>query len=197
MDTIRRVTRNHFSLPRRIYRLGELANNLWWVWQPDVQQLYTLADKNLWEMVLHNPVSFLHKVERSHLNEVTNDRFYLELYDHSMAELDRYLKASNTWFQRTYPDLTSRTMAYFSFEFGLHESLPVYAGGLGILSGDHLKEASDLGMPLVGVGFIYNQGYFTQHITEDGWQETRNYIINYDEIPVTEPPGWTTGDDFC
>jgi starch phosphorylase len=186
MDTIRRVTRNHFSLPRRIYRLGELANNLWWVWQPDVQQLYTLADKNLWEMVLHNPVSFLHKVERSHLNEVTNDRFYLELYDHSMAELDRYLKASNTWFQRTYPDLTSRTMAYFSFEFGLHESLPVYAGGLGILSGDHLKEASDLGMPLVGVGFIYNQGYFTQHITEDGWQETRNYIINYDEIPVTE-----------
>ena len=75
-------------------------------------------------------------------------------------------------------------MAYFSFEFGLHESLPVYAGGLGVLSGDHLKEASDLGMPLVGVGFVYNQGYFSQRITEDGWQETRNLVLNFDEMPV-------------
>jgi glycogen phosphorylase len=80
--------------------------------------------------------------------------------------------------------MCDRQIAYFSFEFGLHESLPVYAGGLGILSGDHLKEASDMGLPLVGIGFYYTQGYFSQKITEDGWQETRNLVLNYEELPV-------------
>ena len=108
------------------------------------------------------------------------------------------MKAEDTWFKRTYPDLTGKTMAYFSFEFGLHESLPVYAGGLGVLSGDHLKEASDLGMPLVAVGFFYNQGYFSQKITEDGWQETRNLVFNFDEMPIIphDHPGWQPGDDL-
>ena len=90
----------------------------------------------------------------------------------------------NTWFAKTYPEAAKQLIAYFSFEFGLHESLPVYAGGLGILSGDHLKEASDLGMPMVGIGFIYNQGYFTQHLTEDGWQETRNYYLDFFQMPI-------------
>ncbi|MBE0698074.1 MAG: alpha-glucan family phosphorylase, partial [Anaerolineaceae bacterium] len=96
-----------------------------------------------------------------------------------------YINSTDTWYRKTYPNFPEQQIAYFSFEFGLHESLPVYAGGLGILSGDHLKEASDLGLPLVGVGFYYTQGYFSQKISEDGWQENRNLTLNYEELPVT------------
>ncbi len=184
MTTIRREIPNHYSLPRRIGRLGELAYNLWWVWNPEAQMLYSLVHKNLWHRLNHNAVLFLQQVDRPHLNAVTNDRYYLDLYDRVMADFDRYLQAEKTWFPQTYPGLTSNQVAYFSFEFGLHESLPVYAGGLGVLSGDHLKEASDLGLPLVAVGFIYNQGYFAQKITEDGWQETRNQYLNFAEMPI-------------
>ena len=184
MKTIRREIPNQFRLPRRISRLGELAYNLWWVWNPDSQILFSFIDKNLWEGVSHNPVSFLQQVERPYLNAVTNDRWYLELYDKVMQRFDDYLRGASTWYSEKYPKLKHKSIAYFSFEFGLHESVPVYAGGLGVLSGDHLKEASDLGLPLVGVGFIYNQGYFAQHITEDGWQETRNLILNFDQMPV-------------
>ncbi len=184
MADIRSDIPNHFSLPRRISRLGQLAYNLWWVWNPEGQIVFSQIDKPLWERLNHNPVAFLHKVDRSRLNAMTNDRYYLDYYDRVMRNFDLYLKAEDTWFKRTYPDLTGKTMAYFSFEFGLHESLPMYAGGLGVLSGDHIKEASDLGMPLVAVGFAYNQGYFSQRITEDGWQEPRNLVLNFDEMPI-------------
>ncbi len=183
-ETIKRVIPNHFSLPRRINRLGQLAYNLWWTWNPEAQMLYRLISQRLWDQVNHNPVTFLKKVERSQLNAVTNDRHYLDLYDRTFQKFDAYMQDTQTWFARTYPQFTRETIAYFSFEFGLHECLPVYAGGLGILAGDHLKEASDLGMPVVGVGFIYNQGYFVQRITEDGWQETSTYYLDYDEVPI-------------
>ncbi len=184
MLSIRRDIPNHFSLPRRIGRLGQLAYNIWWVWNPEGQMLFSQIDKPLWERLNHNPVAFLHKVERSRLNAMTNDRYYLEYYDRVMRNFDNYTKAEDTWFKRTYPDLDGKKIAYFSFEFGLHESIPVYAGGLGVLAGDHLKEASDLGLPMVGVGFIYNQGYFAQRITEDGWQETRNISFDFEKMPV-------------
>ncbi|KPL82204.1 alpha-glucan phosphorylase [Thermanaerothrix daxensis] len=183
-ETIKRVIPNHFSLPRRINRLGQLAYNLWWTWNPDAQMLYRLISQRLWDQVNHNPVTFLKRVERSQLNAVTNDRHYLDLYDRTIQRFDAYLQDADTWFARTYPQHVNEVIAYFSFEFGLHECLPVYAGGLGILAGDHLKEASDLGMPVVGVGFIYNQGYFVQRITEDGWQETSTYYLDYDEVPL-------------
>ncbi len=179
-----RETPNHFSLPRRIGRLGELAYNLWWVWNPEAQRLFTQIDRSLWERVNHNPVSFLRRVERAQLNAATNDRYYLESYDRVMRNFDAYLGQTDTWFRNTYPRRSDSQIAYFSFEFGLHESLPVYAGGLGILSGDHLKEASDLGLPLVGVGFYYTQGYFSQKISEDGWQEARNLALSDEELPV-------------
>jgi glycogen phosphorylase len=179
-----RETPNHFSLPRRIERLGELAYNMWWVWTPEAQRLFSLIDKPLWERVYHNPVAFLRRVERAQLNSVANDRNFLEMYDRVLRSFDQYLNAEDTWFNRQYSSLADRQIAYFSFEFGLHESLPVYAGGLGILSGDHLKEASDMGLPLIGIGFYYTQGYFSQKISEDGWQETRNLLLNYEELPV-------------
>ncbi len=175
---------NHFSLPRRISRLGQLAYNLWWVWTPEAQMLFSLIDKTLWNDLSHNPVAFLKRVDRARLNALINDRYYLDLFDRVMRNLDAYMKAEDTWFSSNYPDAGNNKIAYFSFEFGLHESLPVYAGGLGILSGDHLKEASDMGIPLTGIGFAYIEGYFTQKITEDGWQETRTNVLNLDEMPI-------------
>jgi len=184
MEQITRDLPNRFSLPRRINRLGQLAYNLWWVWNPEAQMLFAQINKPLWESLNHNPVAFLQKVERRLLNAVTNDRYYLEFYDRVIKNFDAYLTAQDTWYATTFPKMGNKQVAYFSFEFGLHESLPVYAGGLGVLAGDHLKESSDLGIPLTAVGFIYNQGYFAQHITEDGWQETRNLILNFDEMPI-------------
>lgn len=183
-EIVRRENSNNFSLPRRINRLAELAFNLWWVWNPEAVNLFAQIDKILWDKLNHNPVAFLHKVERSRLNAMTNDRYFLEHYDRVIHAFDTYMKGEDTWFKKNHPDLVNKLAAYFSFEFGLHESLPVYAGGLGVLAGDHLKESSDLGLPLVGVGFIYNQGYFVQKITEDGWQETRSQILDFNEMPV-------------
>jgi len=184
MPTIIRDIPNHFSLPRRINRLSQLAYNLWWVWNPDAQRVFSAIDKDLWERVYHNPICFLRNVERARLNAVTNDRYFLDFYDRVIRNFDNYLKPLYTWFKHTSPERTNQLIAYFSFEFGLHESLPVYAGGLGVLSGDHLKESSDLGLPMVAVGFLYTEGYFSQRITEDGWQEARNMHLNFDEMAI-------------
>jgi starch phosphorylase len=173
-----------FSLPRRIQRLSELSFNMWWSWNQDAQQLFRLIDKPLWDKLSHNPIAFLQQVDRSFLDKTINDLYFLDRYDAVLKKFDQYLEAKNTWFKVAYPQLNQEQIAYFSFEFGLHESLPVYAGGLGILAGDHLKTASDLGLPLVAVGFIYKNGYFMQSITEDGWQETRNFYLNYSEVPI-------------
>ena len=173
-----------FSIPRRIKRLGDLAFNLWWVWNPEAQRLFKYIDDLLWEESYHNPVVFLRDVDRARLNAAVDDRYFLDKYDRVMREFDRYMNENDTWFSNTYPDLTDEMMAYFSFEFGLHESLMVYAGGLGILSGDHLKEASDLGIPLAAVGFVYTYGYFSQRISEDGWQHAENVPIDFDALPL-------------
>ena len=184
MSKYRRVFPNHFNLPERINRLGELAYNLWWSWNPNGMRLFLQLDRRLWEQVSHNPISFLHKINPQRLVDASSEEYYLQEYDRVMAEFDTYMANEGTWFKKNHSDLSDNQMAYFSFEFGLHESMPFYAGGLGILSGDHLKEASDLGMPMIGVGFIYEQGYFVQTITEDGWQETSNYHFNFEEMPI-------------
>lgn len=172
------------SLPQQIGRLGELAYNLWWTWHPESRRLFERIDAVLWEQVAHNPVKFLQQVKRKNLNAAAQDRRYLEFYNRILAEFDAYMGETDTWFARTYPNLLGQTIAYFSMEFGLHESLPMYAGGLGVLSGDHLKEASDLGLPLVAVGFLYKQGYFRQRLTEDGWQEAYFDKIDPNELAI-------------
>ncbi|MFZ5809109.1 MAG: alpha-glucan family phosphorylase [Chloroflexota bacterium] len=175
---------NRFPLPRRIQRLGELAYNLWWTWNPDAQRLFLRIDPFLWEKTYHNPIKFLRQVERAKINAATLNRYYLEDYDRVLSEFDAYMSRQDTWFLENYPELRYRPIAYFSMEFGLHETLPIYAGGLGILSGDHVKEASDLGLPFVAIGFFYTEGYFTQRITEDGWQEATYSRQIFDELPV-------------
>ncbi len=184
MEVFRTEIPNHFSLPRRINRLAELAYNLWWTWTPEAQRLFSRIDSELWERTYHNPVKFLRQVERARLNAVTVNRYYLELYDRIMRSFDTYMKASDTWYGRLHPEVANRLMAYFSMEFGLHETLPIYAGGLGVLSGDHVKEASDLGLPFVAMGFFYLEGYFSQRLTEDGWQEAQYNPQQYDVLPV-------------
>ena len=183
---------NNFDLPRRIDRLGELAYNLWWTWQPNAQRLFSRIDNDLWERLSHNPILLLRRIERSALNEVAQDNRYLTLYDSVFAEFDKYLTETDTWSDRTHPELASNPIAYFSMEYGLHETLPIYSGGLGVLAGDHLKEASDLGLPFVGVGLMYAEGFFSQRISEDGWQEALNNPLKFENLlvlPVLEEDG--------
>jgi starch phosphorylase len=176
---------NEFNLPRRLRRLADLAYNLWWTWTAGADRLFRYIDPIAWEETYHNPVEFLRRSPRERLNEISKNRYYLDRYDRIVRAFDEYMSAdADTWYKRHHPDRMNFPIAYFSSEFGLHETLPIYAGGLGILSGDHLKEASDLGMPVVAVGFLYTQGYFRQRITEDGWQEARYTKLSFDNLPV-------------
>jgi len=173
-----------FDLPKRIARLGELAYNLWWTWQPETAHLFGKLDYDLWERLGHNPIRFLREAPRQRLEKIAQDEEYLTLYDALFQKFDSYF-ARETWTQRAHPEFDGQPVAYFSMEFGLHETLPIYSGGLGVLAGDHLKEASDLGLPLVGIGLMYAQGYFSQRISEDGWQEALNNPLNFQHHPVT------------
>ena len=170
------------DLPKRIARLGELATNLWWTWQPEAVRIFGRLDYDLWERLGHNPIRLLKEIGRARLNQAAKDKDYLELYDALFEKFDAYF-AKESWTQKAHPELKN-PIAYFSMEFGLHETLPIYSGGLGVLAGDHLKESSDLGLPLIAVGFMYAQGYFSQRISEDGWQEALNNPLAFEHLPV-------------
>ncbi|MFQ5859334.1 MAG: alpha-glucan family phosphorylase [Anaerolineae bacterium] len=171
-------------LPPRISRLSELAYNLWWSWNPEAGRLYAAIDPELWEYVYHNPVRFLRRVDARRLERAASDGTFLTRYQQIMAAFDAYMEPGETWFERTHPHLTDHVIAYFSAEFGLHESLPIYSGGLGVLSGDHCKAASDLGLPFVGVGFLYPQGYFRQQVNAWGDQEAIYEKLNFTDVPA-------------
>jgi glycogen phosphorylase len=173
------------TMPSRISRLYELAYNLWWSWHPEALALYRELDPDLWEDAGHNPVRFLSEVQPQRLEQMVNTTTYLEQYDNVLSDFDHYMHPrTETWFSHNYPELVNQTIAYFSAEFGLHESLPIYSGGLGILSGDHCKEASDMGLPFIGVGFLYPQGYFRQSVTRDGVQEAFYDKLHFSEAPA-------------
>ena len=176
------------KLPRRIRRLEELAYNFWWSWHREARDLFKMLDYTLWRTTSHNPVQMLLEIEPERLAEVASDPLFLRLYDAVMIALDADLTNGHLWFPRRYPDLTDRPVAYFSAEFGLHRSLPIYSGGLGVLAGDHCKEASDLGLPFVAVGFLYEMGYFRQRITPDGWQEASYPHFEPREVAICLAP---------
>ena len=184
MDTFKTKLPKPFDLPKRIVRLGELAYNLWWTWQPEAARLFGKLDYDMWERLGHNPIRLLREIGRPRLKQAMEDKDYLALYDEVFASYDSYFSDSNTWTHQNHPEFASHPIAYFSMEFGLHETLPIYSGGLGVLAGDHLKEASDLGLPLTGIGFMYAQGYFSQRISEDGWQEALNNPLLFENLPV-------------
>ena len=130
------------------------------------------------------PDPFLQEVGRERLAQAAKDKDYLALYDALFEKFDAYF-TKQSWTQKAHPEFDNKPVAYFSMEFGLHETLPIYSGGLGVLAGDHLKESSDLGLPLVAVGFMYAQGYFSQRISEDGWQEAINNPLTFEHLPVS------------
>ncbi len=175
---------NQFNLPSRLARLADLAFNLWWTWNPGARGLYETLDRETWDRVNHNPIRFLHEVNAEKLRTASEDANYLSRFDAAIATFDAYMQSQSTWHSTMHPELKDRPIAYFSAEFGLHESLPIYSGGLGILSGDHTKEASDLGLPFVGIGFLYPQGYFTQRINGGGWQDAIYEKLNFDFVPA-------------
>lgn len=169
------------ELPGSIGRLSELAYNLYWSWTPHAQALYQELDPEIWERFQHNPVRTLLEVPQARLDTLAADAAYLERYRRVMADFDAYLNPPQTWAQRNAAELAP--VAYFSMEYGFHESLPIYSGGLGVLAGDHCKSASDLGLPFTAVGMLFHQGYFRQLLNKDGWQEEA-----YDELDLTTLP---------
>lgn len=174
------------KLPQTIERLQELAYNLWWSWEADAQDLYKRIDPELWEKTNHNPVKFLRTVEQEKLDEIPDDPAYMAAYAKVLARFDAYMDPdAPTWFSQHHADKRDQIIAYFSAEFGLHEALPIYSGGLGILSGDHCKAASDLDLPFIGIGFLYPQGYFTQRIDAHGVQQAEYEKVDFSEAPVT------------
>ena len=172
------------KMPEKLSRLPEIAYNLWWSWNPDARELFKRLDLIGWRATQHNPVQMLREMSSEQLEEAARDSNLYRHYQKVLLKFDREMANGHTWFHQNFPQHKEKTIAYFSFEFGLHNSLPIYSGGLGILSGDHAKEASDLGLPFVGVGFMYPQGYFRQRIPSHGWQEAVYQQLDMAEAPI-------------
>ncbi len=171
------------SLPERLTPLNDLAYNLWWTWNPIAIDLFRRVDDELWDATRHNPVMMLHRLEQDRLRALMDDRGFLDLMDRVQYELSVY-RTNETWYSRHVGPADRPHIAYFSMEFGLTESLRLYSGGLGLLSGDHLKSASDLGLPLVGVTLLFQQGYFQQYLNADGWQQERYPVNDFFSLPL-------------
>ena len=167
-----------------IEKLRELARNLWWTWQPNVISLFRELDPVLWRQLDHNPIEFLKKLPHDQLVTRSGEMALDSRIDYAFRRLAEYLKNTDSWGSVYASSLRSRPVAYFSAEFGLHESLPIYSGGLGVLAGDHLKSASDLGIPLMAIGLLYDQGYFRQTLDENGWQKEVYLNTDREMLPV-------------
>ena len=171
-------------IPPRIARLEDLSHNLWWSWNCGARELFKTLDPGQWKLTHHNPVRLLGELPAQVLEAAARDEGFLRTYDRVIAAMEAAAGDEGKWFGKAFPSLKDRTVAYFSAEFGLHSSLPIYSGGLGILAGDQCKESSDLGVPLVGVGFVYPQGYFHQQLRSDGWQEDVYQKLDRDMAPI-------------
>ena len=172
------------QLPKRIEKLSEISNNLWWSWNTEFLRLFKMIDRDLWENCEKNPVKFLKLVSQENLEKVAKNAEFLKKYDKLSKQFEDYMNSKNTWFSNKYPENKNDLIAYFSAEYGLDQTIPIYSGGLGILSGDHLKSASDLGIPLVSVGLLYKNGYFYQKINGYGEQETEYNNIELSNLPI-------------
>ena len=172
------------TLPAPLQGLRELAYNLRWAWDHDTIELFRRLDSDLWESSGHNPVRMLGLVDQAQFETAANDEAFLSHLQRSLEELHRYQSSKSTWFQRTYGKAHNLLVAYFSAEFGVTECLSIFAGGLGVLAGDHLKSTSDLGVPLVGVSLLYQQGYFRQYLDAAGWQQESYEENEFRNMPL-------------
>lgn len=172
------------SLPTRLEHLRDLAYNLWWCWNLEAIDLFRRLDRDLWEESGHNPVLMLGTIKQERLEEAAEDDGFLAHLERIAQRSDRYVKSQNTWYAKAHGAPGELYIAYFSAEFGLTDCMPIYAGGMGILAGDHLKSASDLGLPLVGVGLLYQEGYFRQYLNADGWQQELYPQNDFYNMPI-------------
>lgn len=170
-------------LPEPLAPLGDLVANLRWSWHHPAQQLFAAIDPTLWETTGHDPVTLLGEVPTTRLDELAGDHDFLARMRAEHDDLSRYLSRPQ-WYQEEDGSAPSG-IAYFSPEFGITHVLPQYSGGLGILAGDHLKAASDLGVPVIGVGLLYRHGYFVQSLSREGWQQERYPVVDPDNLPLT------------
>ena len=171
------------SLPENLEHLREIAHNLHWTWNPNSRELFRRLDRELWEETNHNPVMVLGNVSQERLEEVSHDDGFKAHLERVHKYLQEYLNAK-TWYDKNYNYPKDFNIIYFSAEFGLTECLQTYSGGLGVLAGDHLKASSDLGIPLIGIGLLYREGYFQQYLNSDGWQHERYELNDFNNLPM-------------
>jgi len=192
-------------LPERLSGLGVLASNLWWSWHPGARMLFKMLDRQVWKESRHNPVKVLKELSKETFDSAAADKDYLRHYDIVLSRFHKEIKGNTCLLLEEIEEARMHSIVYFSAEYGLHHSLPFYAGGLGFLAGDFIKECSDLRVPLIAVGFMYPEGYLKQQIREDGWQENIEQILDRDstsifrvldengnqliiKVPLIEPP---------
>jgi starch phosphorylase len=171
------------TLPKRLSPLMRIARNIHWTWNHEAVKLFQRLDLDLWETCNHSPIQMLGEMSQEKFEELLQDESFLAHMDNVAIELDDYMQ-TGLWFDRYHSDEKDLNLCYFSMEFGFHESLPVYSGGLGILAGDHLKSASDLGVPLIGIGLLYRKGYFRQYLNAEGWQQERFPDNDVAQMPI-------------
>jgi starch phosphorylase len=202
METIKNLFPN---LPERLLGLGEIAENLWWSWHPAARMLFKMLNRQAWKESGHNPDKMLKELPKEDLESSANDPDYLRHFDVVLSRFRKEIGEEGCHLLDRTVDSRVPVIAYFSAEYGLHRSLPFYAGGLGFLAGDYIKECSDLRIPLVAIGFMYPEGYVHQVVSEDGWQESRDQFLDREaasisrvldkegkhlvvKVPLTEPP---------
>lgn len=178
------ITVRFSNLPERLRGLERLSYNLWWSWHRQARELFPALDLQAWRESDHNPLKMLALLPQETLERAARDRDFLANYDAVMAQFDADIASHTGWFTSEYGKVKA-PLAYFSAEYGFHHSLPLYAGGLGVLAGDYIKECSDLAIPVVAVGLIYSRGYLSQKIRDDGWQEDNETILDRSDDPVT------------
>ncbi len=183
------------ALPAPVTRLRDVAYNVRWAWDHDAIELFRRLDSQLWETSGHNPVRMLGSISQARLEAAARDDSFLAHLERVSTGFERFPSGQTSWFERTYPDTRGLLVAYFSAEFGITECLSIFAGGLGVLSGDHLKSASDLGVPLVGVGLLYQQGYFQQYLDQSGWQQEIYEDNDFLNLPIE--PVEQNGESLC
>jgi len=171
------------ALPAPLKGLETIAKNMYWSWNPEFAELFKRIDGNLWIACGHNPIRLLGSVPQERLEELTENKGFLCELRRAVEKLTSYVEGP-TWFEKVCTKCTKEVIAYFSAEFGVHECVPAYAGGLGILAGDHIKSASDLGVPIVGVGLLYQKGYFRQYLNIDGWQQELYIENDFYDMPI-------------
>src|SRR2546428_3667726 len=174
------------TLPRPLEPLREMISNLWWTWEPSARSLFRHLDPELWDRTNHNPVRMLQLSRQARLEEVSQDKAFLRELKQVHEAFKKYLERQDTYGKVRAGSAIKRPAAYFSAEFGFHESIPNYSGGLGILAGDHCKSASDLDLNFVAIGLLYRHGYLLQQIDKEGIQEAINLNQNFHHLPIRE-----------